>query len=578
MTYELINPRDNNLTSVEQVLVNRGIKKEDIPHFLHTTDSDILSTDPIDRIQDGAKMLVKHIFNNDNILIQVDSDCDGMTSSAFLLNYLHKRFPAFVENYVQYRFHEGKQHGIIFDTVPENIKLVIAPDSSSNDYDVHRYLHDRGTDVLVIDHHQAERVSEYACVINNQLCDYPTKSLSGVGMVYKFCSYLDKFFENKIADDYLDITALGIIADVMSLRDFETKRIVEKGLANLKNPFFKSMVERNSFSIGDDLTPESVAWSIAPYVNAVLRIGTQEEKEILFESMLDYKAYEKISSTKRGCKGQLEYVVTQACRMCGNVKNRQQSLRDQYLEAVEKNIEENDLLKNKILVIQNENNSNQNSNLTGLVANQLMSKYQRPVILLSYRDDGWHGSARGYEKSKLQNFKSFCKESDLILYGEGHENAFGIGFGDEEKIKKFIEYSNEKLKNMDFSTTYKVDFIYSFGDFNGKEILDLTELKSIWGKDVEEPLIAIKDIKLNKNNLVLLSPNMHPTLKITLPNKVSLIKFKSSKEEYEQLYSENGCVIIDVIGKCNANEWAGNVTPQIIIEDYEIIAKQNYYF
>ena len=71
---------------------------------------------------------------------------------------------------------------------------------------------------------------------------------------------------------------------------------------------------------------------------------------------------------------------------------------------------------------------------------------------------------------------------------------------------------------------------------------------------------------------------MHPTLKITLPNKVSLMKFKSSKEEYEQLYSENGCVIIDAIGKCNANEWAGNVTPQIIIEDYEIIAKQNYYF
>jgi single-stranded-DNA-specific exonuclease len=84
--------------------------------------------------------------------------------------------------------------------VPEDIKLVIAPDSSSNDYDVHAELAARGIDVLVIDHHEADRVSEHACIINNQLCDYPTKSLSGVGMVYKFCSYIDRLLNVDYAD------------------------------------------------------------------------------------------------------------------------------------------------------------------------------------------------------------------------------------------------------------------------------------------------------------------------------------------------------------------------------------------
>ena len=576
MEYELIKPINQNFSAIEQVLTNRGIEIDEINHFLNTSDKDILDPSTIDRIEDGLKILVKHISNADNVLLQVDSDCDGMTSSAFLLNYLHRRFPAFVENHIKYRFHEGKQHGIILESVPKDVKLVISPDSSSNDYEIHQALFKQGIDVLVIDHHQAEKISEYACVINNQLCDYPTKSLSGVGMVYKFCSYMDTYFDDKIADDYLDLTALGIIADVMSLKDFETKRIVEKGLNNLRNPFFKSMVEKNSFSLKDNLTPDGVAWSIAPYVNAVLRIGSQSEKEILFQSMLDYKAYNEVPSTKRGCKGQMETIVEQSCRMCTNIKNRQQNLRDKYFEEVENIILQDKLLENKILIVKNK--TNQDANLTGLVANQLMSKYQRPVILLNNRDGEWHGSARGYEKSKLQNFKTFCSLSNLILYAEGHENAFGIGFKNDEAINDFIKYSNNKLFNLNFSATYKVDFIYSFGDFRGKDILDLAALKTIWGKNVEEPIIAIKDIKLNKNNLFLLSPNAHPTLKIVLPNKVNLMKFKSSREEYENLYSEDGCVIIDIIGKCNANEWEGNITPQLIIEDYEIIARQNYYF
>jgi hypothetical protein len=103
-------------------------------------------------------------------------------------------------------------------------------------------------------------------------------------------------------------------------------------------------------------------------------------------------------------------------------------------------------------------------------------------------------------------------------------------------------------------------------------------LKSLWGQGVDEPFVAIEHINVYAGNVTLMSPDKSPTLKITLPNGTSLIKFKSSKEEYEKLHSEVGCITINVVGKCERNIGNGMVTPQIIIEDYENVGEQKYYF
>lgn len=105
--------------------------------------------------------------------------------------------------------------------------------------------------MLVIDHHEADKVSENACVINNQLCDYPTKSLSGVGMVYKFCSYLDSLMNKDYAEQFLDLVALGMVADMMDLRDFETRRLVDKGLGQIRNLYFKGMIAKQEYQLKD---------------------------------------------------------------------------------------------------------------------------------------------------------------------------------------------------------------------------------------------------------------------------------------------------------------------------------------
>lgn len=137
MKYKYIVPKYPNLSITETILTNRGIDLNGIDHYLNTNDDDILSPLLLDNMEAGAKMLIKHIKAKHKIFIQIDTDVDGLTSSALLINYLYRLFPTYVDNYIIYRNHTNKQHGIIIDTIPEDVKLVIAPDSSSELYTEH---------------------------------------------------------------------------------------------------------------------------------------------------------------------------------------------------------------------------------------------------------------------------------------------------------------------------------------------------------------------------------------------------------------------------------------------------------
>lgn len=89
-------------------MINRGLKQSDIPHYLNTTSNDLLNPCLIRNVIEGAKMLARHIKNNDDIFIQVDADCDGFTSAAVLLNWMYGYFPYYTTHHVIYRIHDDK--------------------------------------------------------------------------------------------------------------------------------------------------------------------------------------------------------------------------------------------------------------------------------------------------------------------------------------------------------------------------------------------------------------------------------------------------------------------------------------
>lgn len=493
----------------------------------------------------------------------MDSDCDGLTSSAILLNYLHKLFPYNVEYNFEYRLHNGKQHGLIYDTIPKDVKLVIAPDSSSSDYDVHLELYKRGVDVLILDHHEADVISPYACVINNQLCNYPNKDLSGAGVVLKFCQYIDKLLNKHEADNYFDLAALGIIADVMDLRELETREILTRGMAAIKNPLLSAMTEKQSYVLGDQVTPTGLAFYIAPYLNAICRSGSDEEKLLIFESMLEYKAYEQIPSTKRGFKGTYEERVEQACRTCTNVKKHQDDNKKTETEEVIENIN-NDC---PIIVITKEG---LNRNLAGLIATQISNKFQRPTMMLTETGDGLlEGSCRGYG---IDSFKDFLLGSNLVEYCTGHANAFGCGIK-KNNLEQLKEYARITLEDYDFSIKYKVDGIYKQDLLDTNDILTIASYDNIWGKGIEEPLIAIEGLKITDENIKELKGN---TVKIDC-GQYEMIKFKDEEMCKNLIKNDGKTRLINIVGKCSKNEWNGIITPQIKIEDYEII-KEYYDF
>jgi hypothetical protein len=129
---------------------------------------------------------------------------------------------------------------------------------------------------------------------------------------------------------------------------------------------------------------------------------------------------------------------------------------------------------------------------------------------------------------------------------------------------------------MEFTPSYKVDFIYDARIGGYKNDLDsLADYKHIWGQEVESPKIIIENVNVTKDNLQLMKGT---TMKIIPAGEsdVDLIKFKVSEQEYETLYSEAGCVTINVLGVCERNTW--NNKPQLILRDYEIIDRQEYYF
>jgi single-stranded-DNA-specific exonuclease len=479
--------------------------------------------------------------------------------------------------------------------IDHNFNLCICPDSSSENYQYHTLLKENNITTIVLDHHEAKYDSPDAIVINDQFGDYPNKNLSGVGVTWQFCRYLDTLLDKDYANSYLDLVALGNTADMMSLLSIETKHLINKGFEpnNINNPFIKAIWEKNHFKLGDYITSWGATFYIAPFVNAITISGTKEEKEIVFNSMLSFKAYNVIPSTKRGHKvGDTETIVEQAMRICTNVKNRQSRAQDAGMELLENKIIEDNMLEHKVLLFLLEPGQI-DKNIAGLCANKIASLYQRPCCVLTKIEEtvyavknevkllatdiiSYQGSARGCDIVGVTNFKDICESSGLTLFVAGHQGAFGLGLRQQD-IEEFITITDRVLENMPSEPIYYVDYIYENDTFDSNDILTIADMDCYWGKDIQESLVALKDLKVTKSMVSLMSPDKHPTLKIKLNNGVEIIKFGSNQEEFESFCSE-GYIKVDIIGKCKKNEWNGFITPQILIEDYEIINNIKYLF
>ena len=575
MNYRLIKNSLNDIDNPKQtILLNRGI--ENWKQYLNLNEDCIHDFNLLKNIDKAVSCFIKHIENKSRIHIIVDSDVDGYTSASMVYRYI-KQLGEDIN--ITYSLHTKKQHGISEDIeIPKDCELLIIPDAGSNDIEQCKELTEKGIDVIILDHHICDKQNDFAIVVNNQMCDYPNKNVCGAGIVYKFLKAIDEELWEDYADKMLDIVALGNISDVMDMRECETRYYVDLGLSKIRSKLFKALIEKQSYSMNGVVNIISVQFYVTPILNSMIRVGSAEDKDLLFRAFIETD--EVFKYKKRGeTEESDEDIYTRAARLCYNAKNRQGKEVQKGVDAIDKLIQEKEIYKDKVMFINVSDILGET--LTGLVAIKIAEKYNRPCLLLrrqKVREDGslyYGGSCRNFDNSPIESLKDFLDSTGTFEFVQGHDNAAGISIP-RENVTKSIELCNERLADVDFQKCFNVDFDMECDDLSVAFIKAIDEMKDIFGQGIKEPLVHIKNIPIWSENFFVMGKNSN-SWKVINDEGYAFVKFNVDvdKDEVLQIYNSNldreeeySLGSIDVVGTVSINNYNNILTPQIIIKDY----------
>lgn len=579
MKYVLIG--DNNKNDIKkQILKNRGVN--DISKYLNLNCDCEHDYNKLENINIVVQKIKIAIEQNIHIKIVIDSDVDGVVSASSLYHYMKNKLD--YKN-ISFVMHTGKQHGLsndILNQIDVNEPcMILIPDASTNDKLECNMLKELGFEIIILDHHLKEVENPSALIVNNQIGKYPNKNLCGVGVVYKLLQALDEEFWIDESFNYIDLVALGNISDVMDLRECETRYLVDLGLKNINNSLFKALLEKQSFSIKDILNPTitDIAFYITPLINALIRLGTQEEKTMMFKAFCE--EYEEYDYTPRKTKNNpnpqtiKENIYNRIARICANTKQKQARLQEKAVKEVVEVFDESNKV-NSICFINATKLESLTNELSGLAAIKIADKYNKPCLVLrkeSNSKDVFSGSARNIRDGEIENLKEVLSSSRLFKKTVGHENAFGVSIM-KENIPIAIQYFNKKFKT-EQEKCYRVDFIYD-NFISYKDIKEIYSLKDLYCSFIEEPRLLITNLECDLIGFECKSTEKGSKRWYFQNRETEFIKFNVDENdemisiddfEYEKVY-------LNVIGRVTINTYNNIVKPQFVIEDYEIIDKE----
>ena len=503
-----------------------GIKESDCDSFIVAPrESDELSPILLKNMHLAAKTVYERLSNENTVaFVQVDSDMDGWTSACEFIQYVHIRFPKIK---LIWRLHTGKQHGVILDTVPSEANLIIIPDAGSNQVEELTTLVNMGKTVVVLDHHQVEdeAASEAsgAIIVNNQISpDFPNKSLSGAGVVYKFLQYFDTYYyKSDLYKQFADIATFGILADAMDMRELDNNFIAYEGLNHINNKLIRAVINRQA---GDGLyvriadkespTKTEAVFYVAPVFNGLIRYGEQEEKEKVFSAFITPDSSEIIETIYRGTK-RSESLYDYCARIAVNAKSRQDNAKKKSLAILEEKINEDNHDKDNLVIVtlSGKETDKVSPNITGLAAMDLVKEYNRPVLVLREveieQEDGtkktlFSGSGRNGNFNGFDSLLNFLHESELVEFAQGHDGAFGVMI-EPDKIDSLREYAETHIDKKLFDNQNTLVDYYFYGldsiDVNG--LVEFAEGQKIYCGTIPSPTFAFEfDIDVNDCSLM----------------------------------------------------------------------------
>ena len=551
-------------SELEDILKLKGIK--DINSFLNPTVENTESELLLENIEKARDILVKHIENNSVIDLIVDCDVDGNTSAANIYQYI-KRIKSTIK--IRYFIHKGKSHGLnefVEEICTDDSRLVIVPDAGTGDVNECIEIMENGKDVIILDHHAISDEGNPATIINNQLSEKVTdKAMTGVGITYKLTKLLDKYYGVNYADDYLDLVALGMIADRADVMNLQTRYLILEGLNQIrnqtnKNKFIRTLVDAQMYSMDYKITINGIGFYVCPLINSLIRLGELEDKKYMFEAFINS---DKMLERKVRGKGIVEMTIQEyVLKECESSNRKQKKITEESVSILSEEIEKFGMDKLPILICNARNDVDGNS--TGLIANRLADKYQRPCLLMRKKGNVCKGSGRGSDKCEIRDFNQWCKDTELFNKVDGHAGAFGceISFENTNKLLQILSTMN-KIDE----PTYYVYNAYDASLLHDQIIKNVAKYDYIWGNTVEPPLFLIKNIPCNRYNINLIGSKQNKieftyhNIKFTKQTKgSSLVKL------YKEILSVGENIKFDVVGRFSIDTRNGKC-PQVIIED-----------
>ena len=508
---------------INKFWVSRGIEN---PETFLSPVGNILPAGALKNI-DKAAMTFNICKNmpSPKFVIYADVDADGCSSAAILYHYL-TALGIEAEVYIN----KKKEHGVKdeFFLEDRHEDCVIVVDSINDTMEQYEKIWAQGKQLIILDHHIPNAIileNAHSLNLVSSAIDYPNPHLSGSGVTWKFVKYLDFINGTNIADNLVDLAAVGIIADVccVGVESMENREICDFGFHNLQNCGIRAIAN------AEEMTSETIGFSIAPLVNAANRMNQNK-------LALDLFLTDKISEAK------------QIVKDLTKIREEQKKLVGELFENFESMVHEQQNNHCYYFFVDESYGT-----LGGLLATKASDKWKRPCIVVHDTPMGYAGSMRAVG---VENFSKIVNESGL---GEcaGHENSAGIVIP-KENFDKFKEYVEAQLVSLDFTPSVDVDLYLERMQITPFLLGKIKQINRITGPGFPAVSVCIENIK--NYNVKKLSQGKHLCVE-TSDMKFLIWNFN----KWEDVCDDG---VLHAVGTIDESFFMGRRTTQMLMQDY----------
>ncbi len=493
----------------------------------------------------AAEIIQLALNSGKKITVYGDYDCDGVTATAILYNYLEAQ-GAEVEYYIPDRSEGYGMNVPALERIAANgTELVITVDNGISAIEEAQFLKEKGIDLVITDHHQPgiELPECAACVDPNRADDSsPFKELCGAGVVLKLLIAMEGD-ENFVLDTYAHLAAVGTIGDVMPLKG-ENRYIVQHGLDNIKNEQNAGLTAliRAAGRSTENVTSTDIAFTVCPRINAAGRLDSAEKALRLLL-----------------CEDNADAAKPIAEELCA-LNSKRKTEEDRITAEIKAKIAADPMIvKQRVIVLSGEG---WHHGIIGIVCARILEKYDKPTVVISVEGDEARGSMRSIEGFSAHKMLSECSAC-LTKFG-GHPGAGGFSLP-ADKIGEFTErvyeYTRENYPKMpDNALAADMETTAAELDIDNVKKLSLLEP---FGERNPIPLFLLKNCTVKSKRA--LKDGKFTSFEVT-QNGVTqrAITFKIPFAKFFPNVGDN----IDLIAAAEINEYNGNESVQLRLVEY----------